>query len=143
MLKKLAGEKAQAILAVYPITTPPLACALNHSFRVVNGASLHIRSCPHISVPSALVSTLLLFERVVPLTRGIIGPLPQLPETPSQGDNTLILALEALAAQDYPHSVTFVNEAIEQGISWDAGKAEALNLRGTFRCVHFTAPPCS
>ncbi|KAF7789169.1 hypothetical protein EIP86_000106 [Pleurotus ostreatoroseus] len=60
-------------------------------------------------------------------------PLPQLPENPSQGDNTLILALEALAAQDYPHSVTFVNEAIEQGISWDAGKAEALNLRGTFR----------
>lgn len=45
------------------------------------------------------------------------------------------MALQALAASDYPHAVTLVNEAIEQGISWDAGKAEALNLRGTFKCV--------
>ncbi|KAH7923572.1 ADP ATP carrier receptor [Leucogyrophana mollusca] len=60
-------------------------------------------------------------------------PLPVLPETPSTGDNTLILALEALAAADYTHSVTLVNAAIEQGISWDVGRAEALNLRGTFK----------
>jgi mitochondrial import receptor subunit TOM70 len=31
------------------------------------------------------------------------------------------------------HSLSLVNEALEQGISWDAGKAEALNLRGTFK----------
>ncbi|TFY55102.1 hypothetical protein EVG20_g9442, partial [Dentipellis fragilis] len=51
----------------------------------------------------------------------------------STGDNTLILALQALQAADYAHSVSLVNEAIEQGISWDAGKAEAFNLRGTFK----------
>jgi len=60
-------------------------------------------------------------------------PLPNLPENPSTGDNTLILALEALGASDYAHSFSFVNEAIEQGISWELGKAEALNLRGTFK----------
>ncbi|KAF9267115.1 ADP/ATP carrier receptor [Marasmius fiardii PR-910] len=60
-------------------------------------------------------------------------PLPTLPENPTTGDNTLILALQALEAPDYPHAFTYVNEAIEQGISWDIGKAEALNLRGTFK----------
>ncbi|KIM87836.1 hypothetical protein PILCRDRAFT_814554 [Piloderma croceum F 1598] len=60
-------------------------------------------------------------------------PLPVLPVSPSTGDNTLILALEALAAADYAHSLTLVNEALEQGVSWDVGKAEALNLRGTFK----------
>ncbi|KAI9461403.1 mitochondrial outer membrane translocase receptor TOM70 [Russula earlei] len=59
-------------------------------------------------------------------------PLPSLPENPSTGDNTLILALEALGALDYAHSFSLVNEAIEQGISWELGSAEALNLRGTF-----------
>ena len=58
---------------------------------------------------------------------------PALPENPTTGDNTLILGLEALAAADYAHAFTLVNEAIEQGISWDNGKAEALNLRGTFK----------
>lgn len=43
------------------------------------------------------------------------------------------MALEALRAADYAHAFTLVNESIEQGISWDAGKAEALNLRGTFK----------
>ncbi|RDX45750.1 ADP/ATP carrier receptor [Lentinus brumalis] len=60
-------------------------------------------------------------------------PLPELPENPTTGDNTVILALEALNASDYAHAFTLVNEAIEQGISWDQGKAEALNLRGTFK----------
>ncbi|RPD58165.1 ADP/ATP carrier receptor [Lentinus tigrinus ALCF2SS1-7] len=60
-------------------------------------------------------------------------PLPELPENPTTGDNTLILALEALGASDYAHAFTLVNEAIEQGISWDKGQAEALNLRGTFK----------
>ncbi|KAN0078116.1 hypothetical protein V8E55_010173 [Tylopilus felleus] len=60
-------------------------------------------------------------------------PLPMLTETPSQGDQTLLLALEALEAADYQHALTLVNEALEQGISWDIGRAEALNLRGTFK----------
>ncbi|KAJ8091745.1 TOM (translocase of outer membrane) complex component [Marasmius tenuissimus] len=60
-------------------------------------------------------------------------PLPTLPEEPTTGDNTLILALQALEAPDYPHALTFINEAIDQGISWDQGRAEALNLRGTFK----------
>lgn len=50
-----------------------------------------------------------------------------------QGDETLLLALQALRASDYPHVVTLVNEAIEQGISTTEDKAEALNLRGTFK----------
>lgn len=62
-----------------------------------------------------------------------VGPLPTLPEAPSTGDSTLILALEALGAADYAHSLTLVNEALEQGLSWDVGEAEALNLRGTFK----------
>ncbi|KAI0821749.1 hypothetical protein BC628DRAFT_1412718 [Trametes gibbosa] len=59
--------------------------------------------------------------------------LPELPENPTTGDSTLRMALEALQASDYAHAFTLVNEAIEQGISWDAGEAEALNLRGTFK----------
>ncbi|KDR72820.1 hypothetical protein GALMADRAFT_252092 [Galerina marginata CBS 339.88] len=60
-------------------------------------------------------------------------PTLTLPETPSTGDETLLLGLQALEAADYPHAVTFINEALDQGISWDRGRAEALNLRGTFR----------
>ena len=69
------------------------------------------------------------------LSHHTTGPLPALPENPSTGDNTLILALEALAALDYAHSLSFINEAIEQGISWEVGRAEALNLRGTFKSI--------
>jgi import receptor subunit TOM70 len=45
--------------------------------------------------------------------------------------------MEALASADYARSLTLVNEALEQGVSWDNGKAEALNLRGTFKYVSF------
>ncbi|KAK7681841.1 hypothetical protein QCA50_015188 [Cerrena zonata] len=55
-------------------------------------------------------------------------PLPTLPESPSQGDSTLLLSLEALQAGDYIHSLSLVNEALEQGISFDLGKTEALNV---------------
>ena len=61
------------------------------------------------------------------------GALPTLPESPSTGDNTLILALEALKAGDFAHAMTFGNESLEQGCSSDSLTAEALNLRGTFR----------
>ncbi|KIL58576.1 hypothetical protein M378DRAFT_111897, partial [Amanita muscaria Koide BX008] len=62
-------------------------------------------------------------------------PRPQLafPETLSQGDQTLKLALDALDASDFAHALSFINEAIEQGISSPEGKAEALNFRGTFK----------
>ncbi|OJT10804.1 Mitochondrial import receptor subunit tom70 [Trametes pubescens] len=60
-------------------------------------------------------------------------PVIDLPENHTTGDSTLRMALEALRAADYAHAFTLVNESIEQGISWDAGKAEALNLRGTFK----------
>ncbi|KAH8111616.1 TPR-like protein [Phellopilus nigrolimitatus] len=60
-------------------------------------------------------------------------PIPDLPENPTTGDNTLKLALEALAARDYQHALTLVNEALEQGISFPEGRAQALNLRGSFR----------
>ncbi|KAM6499749.1 hypothetical protein JOM56_005257 [Amanita muscaria] len=57
-------------------------------------------------------------------------PQPAFPETLSQGDQTLKLALDA---SDFVHALSFINEAIEQGISFPEGKAEALNLRGTFK----------
>ena len=63
----------------------------------------------------------------------MIGDKPTLPENPSQGDQTLDLAFDALTAQDYAHSLSFTNEAIEQGVSSKEGQAEAYNLRGTFR----------
>lgn len=77
--------------------------------------------------------TLSVFFMATLISWFFVGPLPTLPEAPSTGDQTLILALEALAAADYTHSLTLVNEALEQGVSWDVGKAEALNLSGTFK----------
>jgi mitochondrial import receptor subunit TOM70 len=65
-----------------------------------------------------------------------LGPLPTLPENPTSGDERLLDALRALEAQDYIHALTLVNEAFMQGISWDLGKAEAFNLRGTFKSVY-------
>jgi len=59
--------------------------------------------------------------------------LPELPENPTTGDNTLLLGRQALDAGDYIHALTLINESLEQGVSFDAGKAEALNLRGTFK----------
>jgi import receptor subunit TOM70 len=60
-------------------------------------------------------------------------PVPTLPEAPTTGDETLMLAVNALDAADYVHALSFVNEALEQGLSTDKGRARALNVRGTFR----------
>ncbi|KAJ7079367.1 hypothetical protein C8R43DRAFT_1053150 [Mycena crocata] len=60
-------------------------------------------------------------------------PPPSVGDSPTTGDSTLLLALQALAAEDYPHAVSLVNEALAQDISFDQGRAEALNLRGTFK----------
>ncbi|KAG5643987.1 hypothetical protein DXG03_009277 [Asterophora parasitica] len=65
---------------------------------------------------------------------------PTLPGTPSQGDHTLLLALQALDAADYAHAHTLVHEALEQGVSWDEGRAEGLNLRGTFKFLTGDTP---
>ena len=46
---------------------------------------------------------------------------------------TLDLAFDALQAADYPHALSFVNEAIEQGVSEKESEAEAYNLLGTFK----------
>lgn len=68
-------------------------------------------------------------------------PKPKVPETDaSQGDKTLDLAFDALEAADYPHVVTLVNEAIEQGISTPQGQSEAYNLRGTFKFLIGDSP---
>ncbi|KAJ7235087.1 hypothetical protein B0H12DRAFT_1058216 [Mycena haematopus] len=60
-------------------------------------------------------------------------PLPSVGDTPTTGDSTLLLALQALAAEDYPHALSFVNEALDQDLSSELHRAEALNLRGTFK----------
>ncbi|KAJ7471999.1 ADP/ATP carrier receptor [Mycena latifolia] len=60
-------------------------------------------------------------------------PPPDVGPSPTTGDSTLLLALDALGAEDYPHAVSYVNEALAQDISSDQLRAEALNLRGTFK----------
>jgi hypothetical protein len=88
------------------------------------------RHSDHVCLPHNPVSFL---EAV--FSNYATGPPPSLPENPTTGDNTLILALEALGASDYAHSFSLVNEAVDQGVSWELGRAEALNLRGTFKSV--------
>lgn len=60
-------------------------------------------------------------------------PAPTLPENASQGDQTLILAYDAVAAKDYPHAFTLFHESIEQGLSNEDLEAAAYNMRGTFK----------
>ena len=60
-------------------------------------------------------------------------PHPPMPENPTTGDETLLLSLQALDATDYIHAMSLIGEALNQGISTDAGRAEALNLRATFK----------
>nr|GAT49152.1 ADP/ATP carrier receptor [Mycena chlorophos] len=57
---------------------------------------------------------------------------PKVSDPPSTGDSTLLLALDALMAEDYQHALSFVNESLTQDISTKEARAEALNLRGTF-----------
>ena len=62
-----------------------------------------------------------------------------MPEDPSIADNALINALHALQVSDYSHSWSFVIGALEEGLSNDTLKAEALNLRGTFKSASSSA----
>ena len=63
-------------------------------------------------------------------------PAPAIPsEGAKSGDETLLRAYEALGAHDYPHALSLVNEAIEQGMSHRELEAAAYNLRGTFLFV--------
>ncbi|KAJ3864331.1 ADP/ATP carrier receptor [Lentinula novae-zelandiae] len=59
--------------------------------------------------------------------------LPALPEAPSEGDQTLIESFKALEEHDYQRSFELINKALETGFSWDVGRSEALNLRGTYK----------
>ncbi|PWN31010.1 putative mitochondrial precursor protein import receptor tom70 [Jaminaea rosea] len=67
-------------------------------------------------------------------------PHPTLPDSPSQGDQTLLLAFQALDARNYPHACSLFNEAVDQSPSTDELKALAYNMRGTFRFLIGTAP---
>ncbi|GAA5862832.1 hypothetical protein JCM5296_006788 [Sporobolomyces johnsonii] len=62
-------------------------------------------------------------------------PPPSLPANASQGDETLKLAFDALAAKDFTHALSYFNEALDQGISSPEGKAAALNMRATFKFI--------
>lgn len=59
-------------------------------------------------------------------------PLPELSDKATQGDQTVLMAYQALEARDYPHAFSLSNEAVEQDISDDHLRALALNLRGSF-----------
>ena len=56
-----------------------------------------------------------------------------MPGEKSEGDELLMRALEKVDEMLFGEAKDLVNEAIEKGISWDVGRAEAHNLRGTFR----------
>jgi len=60
-------------------------------------------------------------------------PRPPVPENPSQGDNTLQLAIEALDAGDYIHAMSFMTEAVAQEPSTPEGRGAALHYQGTFK----------
>jgi import receptor subunit TOM70 len=142
VLEKLSKKKTAEILAVSSSTAhreSRLSCLTYLFNRAASAVSLPTHSFLPISQPSDYVC--LPFHPVsvsFPVTSiYATGPLPALPENPSIGDNTLIMALEALGASDYAHSFSLVNEAIEQSITWEHGRAEALNLRGTFKSVFF------
>lgn len=60
---------------------------------------------------------------------------PALPANPQQGDRTLQLAFEALDAKDFTHAFSLFHEAIEQGISTDDARSDALNMRATFKFI--------
>lgn len=131
VLKLLAAGKAQEMVKV-GAQAVIAQCNLMFCFRTANQGYHRILSSLLISLPSVNVctSTIIYSSQNRYLA---LGAHPALPEEPSTGDQTLKLALEALDAADYPHAVSFINEAIDQGISFDIGRAEALNLRGTFK----------
>jgi import receptor subunit TOM70 len=100
-----------------------------------NGSLVYLRI--HLCLPTLLLSDpvrIHAFGHIHVLTALYFsGARPIAPTNDCAADSTLHLALDALDAGDYPHAVSLINEALEQGISWDEGKAEALNLRGTFK----------
>jgi import receptor subunit TOM70 len=134
VLEKLSKKKAAEILAVSSFTAnrgPSRLLTYLTDSRAPSPFP-HIRFGLFLGLPTTYVFPLIPFSFPVSFN-STTGPLPTLPESPSVGDNTLIIALEALAASDYAHSFSLVNESLEQGITWDLGRAEALNLRGTFK----------
>lgn len=136
VLKLLSRRKADEILAVSLHLS--ILCSLSPTSilnRLVSPVYHPTYSYQRISVPSVRVSKCHLPTLYSLLTYIPSGSLPTLPESPSTGDETLLKSLEALQAGDYIHSLTLVNEALEQGISFDLGKTEALNLRGSFKYV--------
>lgn len=67
-------------------------------------------------------------------------PHPTLPAEPSQGDQTLLLAYQALDARNYPHACSLFNQAVEQGPSTGELKTLAHNMSGTFKFIIGKAP---
>lgn len=119
-LKKLAAKKAKEILETREpkLPSPTFIASYLAAFRPR-------KSCSGTSRPAIKGIS----ELIHPDAK------PTLPENPSQGDQTLALGFDALGAADYNHAVSFINEAIDQGISWKEGQAEAYNMRGTFKWV--------
>ncbi|KAJ3966984.1 ADP/ATP carrier receptor [Lentinula raphanica] len=61
------------------------------------------------------------------------GPGAEAGEAGSEGDRMLVEAFKALEENDYKRAWEMVNDALEKGVSWDVGRSEGLNLRGTFK----------
>ncbi|SGY34948.1 BQ5605_C002g01706 [Microbotryum silenes-dioicae] len=125
VMKKLAGEKATIALKDREprLPSPTFIKAYLEAFRPRESSA-------NLSAPAVHA---LIFSWCT-------EPDPEDPEDPSQGDQTLKLAFEALHAKDFVHALSYFNEAIEQGISTNEGKAAALNMRATFRFIMSDAP---
>ncbi|KAJ3730742.1 hypothetical protein C8R42DRAFT_637411 [Lentinula raphanica] len=54
-------------------------------------------------------------------------------EAGSEGDRMLVEAFKGLEENNYERAWESVNDALEKGVSWDVGRSEGLNLRGTFK----------
>lgn len=89
----------------------------------------------HQGVPRGFPTTYVSpsFGVVPPNSLSHADPAPTLPPNPTQGDRTLALAFDALAAKDFTHAFTLFHESLSQDISTSLGEAEALNMRATFR----------
>ncbi|GAA5915310.1 uncharacterized protein JCM6883_002394 [Sporobolomyces salmoneus] len=62
-------------------------------------------------------------------------PAPQLPSNPTTGDETYLLAHEALTAKSFAHAFSMYHESIVQGISSPQHRAQAYNMRATFKFI--------
>ncbi|KDN38046.1 putative mitochondrial precursor protein import receptor tom70 [Tilletiaria anomala UBC 951] len=132
LIRSAEDFTAVAILSRFKdaAATQAVERVLNTFARARAGHTLRTRE-PRLPSPTFVIAYLDAFRK---------KPVPALPAEPSQGDKTLKLAYEALAANNFPHAFSLISESLDQGLSTDDLKANALNMRATFQFVIGNAP---